>query len=200
MIRTVSWHRDHAAPGYVEIPLNSEAWNEYAREFQQRHRLLMSPLLGLMAHRLAVVAGKMPKINSTVSGTQRFVYDVVNLGFTVQTPQGLFLAVVNDAAGLDELEFANRLGALQRAAMRNKLRPEETQGATVAFSSMARWNVTRHIPVLFPHTALMVAHAAGEREAALGATYDHRVLTGAEAVEILHLLAAPGKDEDSVDE
>jgi pyruvate dehydrogenase E2 component (dihydrolipoamide acetyltransferase) len=81
--------------------------------------------------------------------------------------------------------------------MRKSLRPEETCGATMGFSSMARWPVTRHVPVLLPHTAIMIAHAAtSHQNACMGAMYDHRVLNGADAVNVLRtitLTPAPGE-------
>ena len=62
----------------------------------------------------------------------------------------------------------------------------------MGISSMARFHATRHVPVLLPYTALMVAHAAPKEGAAvIGATYDHRVLTGADAMAVLQLLAEP---------
>jgi len=66
------------------------------------------------------------------------------------------------------------------------------QGATVAFSSMARWQVARHVPILPPHVSLIVAHTVSkDNRAVLGATYDHRVLSGGDAVAILNRLAQP---------
>ena len=78
-----------------------------------------------------------------------------------------------------------------------ELAPVEMRGTTVGFTSMARWGVRRHIPVLPPHTALMVAHAAAPKEgpAVLGATYDHRMLTGFDAARLLQKLAIPPKQE-----
>ena len=194
MIRTVEWHRDYAVPGYVEIPFPAANWVEYAEAYQSERRMLMSPLLGLMACRLAKIAVEYPRINSTIAGGQHYLYDRVDLGFTVQTPGGLFLAVVKDAGSMESWTFLNRLGLLQRNAMRNKLKPEETQGATIGFSSMARWGVSRHMPVLAPNTSLMVAHGESAQGAVLGATYDHRVLSGGEAAEILNLLARRDRD------
>jgi pyruvate dehydrogenase E2 component (dihydrolipoamide acetyltransferase) len=194
MIRTVEWHRDYAVPGYVEIPFPARDWAEYAEAYQVERRMLMSPLLGLIAYRLAKLAVEHPRINSTIADGQHYLYDRVDLGFTVQTPEGLFLAVVKDAGSMEAGTFVNRLGLLQRNAMRNKLKPEETQGATIGFSSMARWGVSRHMPVLAPNTSLMVAHAESALGAVLGATYDHRVLSGGDAAEILNLLARRDRD------
>jgi hypothetical protein len=57
---------------------------------------------------------------------------------------------------------------------------------------MARWNVSRHIPILSPFTSMMVAHTASSNGSAiLGATYDHRLLTGFDVVQALMSLSTP---------
>jgi len=192
MARTVTWHRDVAAAGYVELAYDPGAWDAYAAEFQKAHGLMMSPLLGLMTWKLAQLAAENPRINATAAAGGVLVYDHVNLGFTVQAGSQLYLVVVRDAAGMSELEFVRGLGELQRAAMKHNLKPENAAGATIAFSSMARWKIVRHQPLLPPHTALMVAHAAPMGSTAfLGAAYDHRILTGFDAARALQALAAP---------
>ena len=187
MARSVAWHRDEAVPGYVELPFESSAWDSYAREFQKQYNLLMSPLLALMSWRLARLASESPRVNATLLPQGAFLYDAVNLGFTVQSDTSLYVVVVREADRMPESEFVEELGRLQRAAMKHSLKPEQTSDATIGFSSMARWNVTRHIPVLLPHTGLMVAHCA----ASLGATYDHRLLTGFDVVQVLRALSLP---------
>jgi pyruvate/2-oxoglutarate dehydrogenase complex dihydrolipoamide acyltransferase (E2) component len=154
---------------------------------------MMSPLLPLMAYRLVQLAVERPKINSTIVGDQRYQYDQVNLGFTVQVGDILYLTVTQDAGSLGVADFIQRLGEVQRRAMGHKLKADETQGATIAFSSMSRWKVTRHMPILPPQTALMIAHAANNAEGrvVLGASYDHRVLSGFDVVRLLQDLAKP---------
>jgi pyruvate dehydrogenase E2 component (dihydrolipoamide acetyltransferase) len=192
MLRTVSWQRDEAVPGYVELAYDVAAWERAAADYQRRESLLLSPLLALMAHRLARVAAGNAKLNSTIVGENRHVYAAVNLGFTVQSDSMLYLVVVHNAAELGCREFVERLGRLQRGALGHALRAADITGATISFSSMARWNVSRHVPVLPPHTSLIVAHA-GSRDGGgtLGATYDHRVLTGYEALAALRQLSTP---------
>jgi pyruvate dehydrogenase E2 component (dihydrolipoamide acetyltransferase) len=187
MLRTVLWQREHAVPGYIEVPCDEEAWKAYGLELQKRERMLVNPVLSLMAWRLAELARENDKLNSTLVDGARHVYTQVNLGFTVQSGEALYLTVVEDAGSLDEVRFINRLAELQRHAMAHRLSPAEIQGATVSFSSMARWQVTRHVPVLPPFTSLIVAHASG----LLGATYDHRVLSGFDVVNALKKMAAP---------
>ena len=196
VLRAVAWQAGEASPAYVEVAYDPEPWATHAAAFQKRHGLLMSPLLPLLAWRVAQTAAGTPALNATLADGDRYCFDHVNLGFTVQSDAGLFVVVVREAETLDAAGMVRRLGELQRAAMRNALRPQEAGGATVGFSSMARWNVTRHVPVLLPRTALMVAHSAPAGSAAcLGATYDHRVLTGADVARALLAMSRPPDSE-----
>lgn len=197
MARTVTWHRDEAAAGYIELAWDPAPWDAYAADFQKAHGLMMNPLLSLLAWRLAVIARENPRLNSTVgphSVAPKGVwqYDQVNLGFTVQAGTSLYVAVLRDAGSLAEADFVRELGALQRAAMKHALSPEQSSGATIAFTSMARWKVTRHIPILPPNTGLIVAHTATINGfATVGASYDHRLLTGFDVVQALQALVQP---------
>jgi pyruvate dehydrogenase E2 component (dihydrolipoyllysine-residue acetyltransferase) len=197
MLRTVSWHRDEAVPGYAEVAYDTAPWEEYAARFQKEHRLLLNPLQGLMAFRLIAASRKNPKLNATIHDDRKHLYRSVNIGFTIQSGEALYLAVITSAEELAEKDFVQRLVDLQKRAMKNRLEPSQTAGATIAFTSMSRWNVIRHQPVLPPHTSFMVAHAAEVNGvAALGATYDHRLLTGADAVSALNLLKQPPPARD----
>ena len=193
MLNTVCWHRDHAAAAYLEIEYESAPWDAAAAEYAAAHRLLMAPLLPMMAYRLVELAIAQPKLNSTIVAEQRYRYDSVNLGFTVQAGDTLYLTVTRRADQMSMAEFIQSLGSIQRNAMAHRLKADETQGATISFTSMARWKVTRHMPILPPHSSIIVAHAAtgADGKAVLGATYDHRVLSGADVVKVLRALAKP---------
>jgi pyruvate/2-oxoglutarate dehydrogenase complex dihydrolipoamide acyltransferase (E2) component len=194
MVSTVTWHRDHAVTAYLEMTYDQQAWEDYADVFAERHKFMLSPLLPLMAYRLVKLALDRPGINTTLVNGQKYLYDQVNLGFTVQVGETLYLTVVQQADAMDDRQFIDALGEVQRHAMAKKLRPDELMDATLGFSSMARWNVSRHVPVLAPYTALMVAHSAppkGGQPAVMGASYDHRILSGHDVAGVLQELTQP---------
>ena len=193
MLATVRWHRERAVPGYLEVEYDPKPWNEYAARYAVESRQLFSPLLPLLAFRLVQLAKATPRINATIVGDRRYQYRAINLGFTVQAGTTLYLAVVRDAQAMSVERFVDALGEVQRHAVAHKLSASESSGATLAFSSMARWDVSRHVPVLPPYTSLIVAHAAprAEGSAVLGASYDHRLLTGFDALTALRALAQP---------
>lgn len=193
MIATVAWHRDVAVPGYIELEYDPAPWETYSKAFSERNKLLLSPLLSLMSWRLVELAKETPHLNSTIIGNQRYEYSAVNFGFTVQAGDTLYLTVTRDAQAMDEIGFVNAMGEIQRRAATHKLGPQEVQGTTISFSSMARWKVSRHIPVLPPRTAIMIAHAVSiDGRCVLGASYDHRVLNGFHVVTALRKLSKPG--------
>jgi pyruvate/2-oxoglutarate dehydrogenase complex dihydrolipoamide acyltransferase (E2) component len=193
MLRTVSWQRDRAAAAYLELEYDPKPWEEHAARYAEQQKLMLSPLLPLMAFRLVALGRERPMINATVVDDRRYQYRPVNLGFTVQAGEMLYLTVVRDAQDMDAARFIGALGEVQRHAMAHRLLPNEASGATLSFSSMARWNVSRHIPILPPHTSLIVAHAApkGAGRAVLGASYDHRLLSGFTVVQVLQALSCP---------
>lgn len=198
MVNTVSWSREFAVPGYIELQYDPKPWDDYAKDYADRNRLMLSPLLSLMAWRLVELARETPTLNATLIGDERYEYDQVNLGFTVQAGETLYLTVLRDAGSLDETGFLNAQGDIQRRAAGHKLTPRELQGATVSFSSMARWKVSRHIPILPPQTAIMIAHAvSADGTHVLGATYDHRVLSGFQVVNTLRKLSKPAPQKET---
>jgi pyruvate/2-oxoglutarate dehydrogenase complex dihydrolipoamide acyltransferase (E2) component len=193
MLSNVSWHRDHASATYLELEYDPKDWEDQAAAYASTNKLMLSPLLPLLAYRLVQLVKASPRLNATIVNNKRFQYRPVNLGFTVQAGETLYLTVVRNADMLDTKQFIEALGEVQRHALRRKLSGKETTGATIAFSSMARWNVSRHIPILPPYCSLMIAHAApkGSGRAVLGASYDHRVLSGFDIARLLMEMAKP---------
>jgi pyruvate/2-oxoglutarate dehydrogenase complex dihydrolipoamide acyltransferase (E2) component len=196
LLNTVAWQRDQAVATYLELEYDPRPWDEYAAAFAKAGRQLLNPLLALMAYRLVRLAGETNANATIIEGGEPTLatYQHVNLGFTVQASDNLYLCVVDLADTMDEASFVARLGELQRRAMANRLAPVEMRGATIGFTSMARWGIRRHIPVLAPQTALMIAHCAADgTRAVLGATYDHRMLTGFDVARLLQKLVNPAK-------
>lgn len=192
MLRSVLWHRDVAAPAYLEISYDTGVWDGYAANYAQQNRLMVSPLISLMAYRLAAIARTHPKLNCVVVNDRRYRYAHVNLGFTIQAEDILYLVVVHEAEKMGAAEFIKSLTRLHKNVLAKKLTAADLTGATVGFSSMARWSASRHVPILPSHVSLMLAHSISrDGEGVLGATYDHRLLSGGDAIGILRALAAP---------
>ena len=116
MLRTVLWQRDEAVPGYVEIEYDAALWDRIALDMQRREKLMLSPLLPLMAYRLVTLVRDTAKINATLVDGQLYRSREVNLGFTVQAGETLYLVVARNASvdGRGRLRLDARRAAAPR--------------------------------------------------------------------------------------
>lgn len=200
IINRIAWQRLHAVPGYIEYGFESNQWRDYADAFLKKNRLMFDPLLGLIAHRLAQVVGQFPNANATLIGQRKWVYHDVNLGVTIQVGSTLRLPVICKAQKLDALTFVRQLSELQRGAIKGGSLPKESEDATLIFTSMSRWNVSRHIPILGHYNSLIVGYSLPRTgpqagQGIFGATYDHQLLNGGEVAELLSRLVSPPKED-----
>ncbi|MBV8772351.1 MAG: 2-oxo acid dehydrogenase subunit E2 [Deltaproteobacteria bacterium] len=135
-----------------------------------------------------------PRINAAFSDGEMLIYDRVNLGVAVDTPEGLVVPVVHGAHQLGLVELSDRVKQLAQKARAKKLAPAELEGATFTVSNLGAFGIDNGTPVIFaPQAALMFAGAARDDVLAIGGrpevrpvmdiaiAYDHRGIDGATA-------------------
>ena len=148
-----------------------------------------------------------PRINAAFADGEMLIYDRVNLGVAVDTPEGLVVPVVHDAHRLGLAELSDRVKQLAEKARAKKLSPAELEGATFTVSNLGAFGVENGTPVIFaPQSALMFAGVVRDDVIAIegraevrpvmeiAIAYDHRGIDGATAarftVRIRQLLEA----------
>jgi pyruvate/2-oxoglutarate dehydrogenase complex dihydrolipoamide acyltransferase (E2) component len=193
MIKTVAWQGQGAAPAYLELPFDHDGWHAYAQDFRETHGLLADPTLALLGHRLVALAKRHPCLNATLLAGSRFLYTGVHLGFAIRTKPALVMPILRHAERLDQAGFVQALHNLHKRALSGRLAPQELVSPTLSLSSLASTAVCRHIPILPPHTSLIVAHSARPASGmgTIGATYDHRLLDGDTVARALNGLTHP---------
>ncbi|NND01051.1 MAG: 2-oxo acid dehydrogenase subunit E2 [Gammaproteobacteria bacterium] len=128
----------------------------------------------------------------------RRVLDRIHLGLAVDSPQGLFVAVVPDVQDDEESVIVQRLRDLKEKIKNRSLKPSELRGYTITLSNYGAIAGRYASPVVLPPTvAIMGAGKSrdevvvinGEMEIRhilpLALTFDHRVVTGGEAARFL---------------
>jgi pyruvate dehydrogenase E2 component (dihydrolipoamide acetyltransferase) len=135
-----------------------------------------------------------PRINASFADGEMLIYDRVNLGVAVDTPEGLVVPVVHGAHQLGLAELSDRVRQLVQKARAKKLAPAELEGATFTVSNLGTFGVENGTPVIFaPQAALMFAGAIRDDVLAIegraevrpvmqiAIAYDHRGIDGATA-------------------
>jgi pyruvate dehydrogenase E2 component (dihydrolipoamide acetyltransferase) len=135
-----------------------------------------------------------PRVNASYGEGERIIYDQINLGIAVDTPDGLIVPVIHDAGALDLGGISARAAELAERARGKQLRPADMENATFTVSNLGAYGIENGTPVIFaPQAALMFVGAIHDEALAVGGrvevrpamqlaiAYDHRVLDGASA-------------------
>jgi pyruvate dehydrogenase E2 component (dihydrolipoamide acetyltransferase) len=158
----------------------------------------------------SVVALKaFPSFNSVLSpagdGLVRRLY--WHIGFAVDTPDGLVVAVVRDVDRKGVAELARELAGLSSKAREGRLAPAELQGSTFTISSLGGIGGSGFTPIInAPEVAILgVARASmwpvwdgkafqPRLMLPLCLSYDHRVIDGASAARFMRSLCGTVED------
>ena len=150
-----------------------------------------------------------PAFNSVLSPTQdglvRRLY--WHIGFAVDTPEGLVVAVVRDVDRKGLAELARELAALSGKAREGRLAPAELQGSTFTISSLGGIGGSGFTPIInAPEVAILgVARTSmwpmwdgkafqPRLMLPLCLSYDHRVIDGATAARFMRSLCGAVED------
>ncbi len=135
-----------------------------------------------------------PELNARLEGDAIVYLDRYDLGFAVQTDQGLVVPVVRgcDSRSVDELDAEVR--RLADAAREGTLQPEELRGSTFTVTSAGKLAGLFQTPIVnHPEVAILSIGRIAERPVVrdgeivarpvgyLALTFDHRVVDGARA-------------------
>jgi len=155
----------------------------------------------------AIVAGcsAEPALNAWFDRTwmARKLHPRIDLGIAINTGEGLFAPVLRDAAARSDRELRESLEALKRDVTDRKVSPAALTGHTITLSNFGMLG-GRHasLAIVPPQVAILgagrifdaVRPVDGEirvtKVLPLSLTFDHRVVTGAEAVRFLGAVIA----------
>ena len=153
----------------------------------------------------AIVAGakREPALNAWFDHVEvgRRLLDKVHLGVAVDTPEGLFVCVMQDVGSRDGESLRRGLDKMKADARNRTVPPEELRGYTITLSNFGRFGGRYATPVIVPPTVAIVAagavrdgvvaldgQPAVSRVLPLSLSFDHRAVTGGEAARFLAAL------------
>lgn len=150
------------------------------------------PLEALLIRSVVPLLTAFPEFNATLEGEHLLLHRRYDVGFAVDGPEGLLVAVVRDAGDREAAELAVEVLRLAGAARERTIRAEELRGATFTVSNIGAVGGGYGTPII-PHgtTAILSVGRADEqpvvsqgtlavgRRFPLSLSYDHRVVDGA---------------------
>lgn len=133
----------------------------------------------------------------------RRLLDKVHLGVAVDTPEGLFVCVMQDVGNRDQDSLRRGLEKMKADAGNRSVPLEELRGYTFTLSNFGRFGGRYATPVIVPPTVAILAAGSIRDEVValrgkpgvapvlpLSLSFDHRAVTGGEAAHFLAALKA----------
>lgn len=157
------------------------------------HRYDMKiPMEALVVKAVMPALKEYPEFNATLEGEELVVHGAHDIGIAVDTPEGLLVAVIRDAASKGVIELAQEVRRLGEGAKSRGLGPDELTGQTFTVSNIGAVGGGHGTPIIPPGTtAILSVGRARDKPIVfdgdlviapvmpLSLSYDHRVIDGA---------------------
>ena len=168
------------------------------------------PLEALLIERIVPLLEQFPAFNAAIDGDEILEKLHYDIGFAVDTPEGLMVAVVKDAATKSIAQLGDEIGRLATAARDRTARPDEFRDQTFTISNIGAVGGRYGTPIVpYGTTAILSVGRAdprpvvrdGEivvgREFPLSLSYDHRAIDGSTGRSFMSALIAALGSMDS---
>ena len=179
---------DHMTRAHREVP--AVTWVEECDFSRVDLGLLVPSVLKACAASLH----EFPEVNARLDGDAIVYLDRYDLGFAVQTEQGLVVPVVRDCGSRTIDELAADVKRLADSARAGTLKAEELRGSTFSVTSAGKLAGLFQTPIVnHPEVAILSVGRIAERPVVhdgevttapvgyVSVTFDHRVVDGARA-------------------
>lgn len=137
-----------------------------------------------------------PMLNASVDEEKEelIIKKYYNIGIAVDTPDGLMVPVIRDAAKKTILELATEIQGLSQKARERKIKLEEMKGSTFTITNYGHFGGTFATPIInYPEVAILGTGKISDKPwvknsqilvrkiLPLSLTFDHRVTDGVDA-------------------
>ena len=200
----------HSIQSSAQLTFNSSAPAERLLGLRARFKN-SAPELGLaavtigdlVAFAAVKVLADFPKLNAWVIDGALRSFDQVHLGLAVDTPRGLMVPTVRDAASLSLRDFSALSKKLAGDSLSGSVNPDLLSGGTFTVTNLGAFGIESFTPILNePQTAILGVDnivprptiaadgkVGAEMRIGFSLTVDHRVVDGADAARYLKALS-----------
>jgi len=146
----------------------------------------------LLARVCALCVQQHPHFNTVYTPHALAVRKQVDVGIAVDVPGGLLTPVLRNAAQRPLSELAEDWRILRERIKRNRLAPNDYQGATFYLSNLGVFDQVTHFDAVIPLGAAAILSLGAEQngKAEFTLSCDHRVVFGTAAAHFLETLSA----------
>lgn len=181
----------------VDMSAVMQLREKYQKDFVAAHGVKLG-LMSFFIKASALAMHKHPMVNSMIDGEEIVTPDYVDIAVAVQTPKGLMVPVIRNAAVLSLAQIEQKLQELATRAREGKIGLDEMTGGTFTITNGGVFGSMLSTPILNPpQSAILGMHNITDRPVAIqgrvevrpvmyvALSYDHRIIDGKDSVGFL---------------
>ena len=166
------------------------------------------PYDALFIKLLATALRERPALNATIENDEILVLDEIHVGFAVAIPSGLIVPVVRNADRRPLADIAAAVRDLGERARASQLTADDVGGGTVTITNLGAQGIDAFTPIINPPQSAILGigrilarpvvrngQLAAGQTCVLSLTFDHRVVDGVPAAQLLDVVARSMNDE-----
>ena len=170
---------------------------KYKDQFEKRHGVKLG-FMSLFVKAATEALKRFPAVNASIDGEDIVYHGYYDVGVAVSSDRGLVVPVLRDTDGMGLADIESGIRDYATKAREGKLSIEEMTGGTFTITNGGVFGSLLSTPIINPpQTAILGMHAINERPMAvngqvvilpmmyLALSYDHRLIDGKDAVQIL---------------
>jgi pyruvate/2-oxoglutarate dehydrogenase complex dihydrolipoamide acyltransferase (E2) component len=177
--------------GNIESTLAVTFQSEKIQNFLNKDKLF-STISGIIYYEIAQLLPSYPKLTSYFQNEQIHYYDRVDLGIAVDLGRGLKVVRIKDANEKNFEDLIDLVGDIPLRYMRNEIEAEELVGSTITVSDLSSYDILNFRPLINGYQSVILGLGGDStlpgHPISIIATFDHRVLAGAEIAHFLNHL------------
>lgn len=181
-----------------------EAFRKSQRESMAARDIKLTPV-AFVIKACAAALGEFPEFNASLAGDgeQLILKEYCNIGFAVDTPDGLLVPVIRDVPAKGVADIAAEVQALSEKARNKRLGPADMQGGCFTITSLGGIGGTAFTPIINPPEVAILGLSRARMKPVwdgesfqprlmlpLSLSYDHRVIDGVAGARFTSYLAA----------
>ncbi len=165
--------------------------------FEQKFNIKLG-FMSFFCNAVSIALKEMPIINSEIDGSDIIYHDHINLGIAIGAPQGLLVPVIKEADAKSFSEIEKEIYNFGIDAKNGSIASDQMIGGTFTITNGGIYGSMMSTPILNPpQTAILGLHQIKDRAIVengeikikpmmyVALTYDHRAVSGKEAVSFL---------------
>ncbi len=188
MVRTMSESHKEVVPVSIFDDADIHTWG---KEEDITVRLIQA---------ICIASQKEPALNAWYDkhNVARKCFDTVHLGLATDTPDGLFVPVINHAETLSKKDLREKINDFKTRLQNRDLNPDELTGSSITLSNFGKFAGRYASPIIVPPSVAILGvgrlrektvytnnEVSSHKMIPLSLSFDHRAVTGGEATRFL---------------